>query len=130
MSSTPPMSDHKEEQHKHVAFWVAVSGTAAVVVALWVMILPTQLQRIRMQAQDDRSRWGVVTEEGESVKPLGEILDQQRAKLDEIEQRVIGERTKDDAESADRIRELRAKIEEASQKNELPEPEEIPAPAN
>jgi len=123
------MHDPRQEQRKYVAFWVAVGGTSAVVVALWAMIVPTQLRRVRLEAQKDRSRWGVVDDAGgEKVKSFSELMEEQRAALDEIEKRVdpsgvpaasIG--------TAAKIEELKAKIQAASEKHSTEDaPRNIP----
>lgn len=114
------MQDQHQEHRKHVAFWVAVSGTSAIVVALWAMILPTQLRRIRLSAQQDKSRWGVVedTQAKEKVKPFAEIMAEQRATLDEIEKRAQPNDTAIAPNTVtSKIEDLRAKIEAAAQKH-------------
>lgn len=127
------MHDPRQEQRKYVAFWIAVGGTSAVVVALWAMILPTQLQRVRLEAQKDRSRWGVVDDGGGAkVKTFNELMAEQRTTLDEIEKRVSPSGTQEPASAASigaaaKIEELKAKIQAASEKHSTEEtPRNIP----
>lgn len=104
------------EHHRHIALWIAVGGTVAAVVALWALILPTQMRQIRLVSDKDRSRWSVVaSDEGERMKakPLGDILQEQRAKLDELEVRMREAVTGGTAAQA-KVDDLTAKIEAAS----------------
>jgi len=117
-----------QEHRKHIALWVAVGGTMAVIVALWVLILPMQLQDSRFLGMRGAARWnGVHVEEGGNNGPsFGDVLAKQRRRLLDIEKKT-GTSTQD---ATVKIQELRAKIEAANQKNEAPAaPAPAPAPA-
>ena len=115
-----------EHHRKHIALWVAVGGTMAVIVALWVLILPMQLQDMRVAGFRGAARWSAqAPEERASAASFTDVLAQQRRTLLEIEKKA--------GTSADdtslKIQELRAKIEAASKKNEVaPAPAPAPAP--
>jgi hypothetical protein len=109
------MSDPKD-QHRHLALWIAVGGTAAAVVALWALILPTQIRRVRLEGERDRSRWTVLGEDGQSVqKSFSDIMAEQRARLDEIEAKMRETVAAPDAAQA-QVQDLTAKIEAAGAK--------------
>src|SRR5512142_2167974 len=112
---------HRRDEHKrHIALWVAVGGTMAVIVALWVLILPMQLQDMRFAGVRDAARWNAArsADAPESGTTLDDVLAAQRRKLQAIEQNVGSVNASGGA--ALKIDELRAKIEAAAKKNEAP----------
>ena len=115
-----------EHHRKHIALWVAVGGTMAVIVALWVLILPMQLQDSRFAGFRGASRWSAVAPDESDTQPtFTEVLSRQREVLLDLEKRAG---TSQDDTSL-KIQELRAKIEAASKKNEVAPPAPAPAPA-
>ncbi|HTM67670.1 MAG TPA: hypothetical protein VL426_00065 [Candidatus Binatia bacterium] len=114
-----------EHHRKHIALWVAVGGTMAVIVALWVLILPMQLQDSRFAGFRGAARWSAARADEPSSKPtFSEVLSAQRRTLQDIEKRT----GTSSGDTSLKIQELRAKIEAASKKNEI-EPPPAPAPA-
>ena len=116
-----------EHHKKHIALWVAVGGTMAVIVALWVLILPMQLQGSRFIGMRGAARWNAAgADDGQAESSFVDVLARQRQRLLDIE-KTTGT-TRQDASL--KIQELRAKIEAASQRNEAPSaPAPAPAPA-
>ncbi len=120
---------HRRDEHKrHIALWVAVGGTMAVIVALWVLILPMQLQDMRFAGVRDAARWNAArsADAPESGTTLDDVLAAQRRKLQAIE-RNVNANGQANTSAALKIDELRAKIEAASQKNEAAPPTNAPA---
>ena len=119
------MQRRHDEHKRHVALWVAVGGTMAVIVALWVLILPMQLSDSRFLGLRDAARWNAAgSDAGDDPSPtFEEALAQQRRQLRAFEESIS--ETKND--SVTKIQELRAKIEAASQKKEIAPPANINA---
>lgn len=109
------MQQRHDEHRRHIALWVAVGGTMAVIVALWVLILPMQLSDTRFLGLRDAARWNAANGDDGSTEPtFQEVLLQQRRQLESYERSAgISAET-----SVDKIEELRAKIEAASKRNE------------
>lgn len=116
-----------EHHRKHIALWVAVGGTMAVIVALWVLILPMQLQDARFAGLRGAARWSArPAEESDAKATFSDVLAQQRKTLLDLEKRT----GTSPGDTSLKIDELRAKIEAASQKNQVtPSPAPAPAPA-
>ncbi|MEY4744436.1 MAG: hypothetical protein RL272_381 [Candidatus Parcubacteria bacterium] len=111
------MHRRHDEHKRHLALWIAVGGTMSVIVVLWVLILPMQLQGQRFNGMRDAARWNAARGDGAAEAPtLAEVLAKQRRQLEAIEK---GQQAKTTGAAA-KIDELRAKIEAASQKNEAP----------
>lgn len=103
-----------DAHRKHFAMWIAVGGTMAVIVVLWLLILPMQLSTQRFTGLRDATRW-YTAEEGwaatEAQPSLAEVLEEQRRRLDAIELNTgaaVGGNAK-------KVEDLRAKIEAANQ---------------
>lgn len=108
-----------EVHRKHLAMWVAVGGTMAVIVVLWLLILPMQLSQQRFTGLRDATRW-YTAEDGwtatDEQPSFAEVLEEQRRKLDAIELNTgaaVGGNAK-------RIEDLRAKIEASGSTNAAP----------
>lgn len=80
---------------KNATLWLAVAGTMAVVVTLWLLQLPSQLERLEQSAASPVSRWGVRerSEAPEEKKTLGEVIEEQRRELEKMQQQVQAEAT-------------------------------------
>lgn len=118
-----------EHSRKHIALWVAVGGTMAVIVALWVLILPMQLRDLSFTGVRDAARWYTTEVEatGGPQPTFSEVLRQQRLDLEEIERQATTETSVD---SSAKIDELRAKIEASNNANApAAPPADQPAPA-
>lgn len=102
------------EKKKHLALWGAVAGTMVVVMALWAMVLPTQMQELELAREQNRDRWQVA-EESESavIKSFAEVLGEQREALKEIEARM-GRAESQPEGAAAKLDELKGKFEAAS----------------
>lgn len=106
----------------HLMLWASVFGSMAVIIGLWVMLLPSQLSR----PQDtEPSQWSSArvgqTEDGPG---LIEAIRMHGKSLEDLERKFRA-----NARSAAQINELRAKIEAASKKETATRPAE-PAPTN
>ncbi|HSD12760.1 MAG TPA: hypothetical protein VLC10_04325 [Patescibacteria group bacterium] len=109
------MQQRHDEHKRHIALWVAVGGTMAAIVTLWVLILPLQLRGMHFSGAADAARWNATRGETTAAS-FEDVLAQQRRQLDAIEKNTG---TAAQAGSAAlKIDELRAKIEAASKKNE------------
>lgn len=104
---------------KHFAMWIAVGGTMAVIVVLWLLILPMQLREQRFTGLRGATRW-YTAEEGWAANAeqpsFAEILEQQRKRLDAIELNTGAAA----GGNAKRIEDLRAKIEASNGTNAAP----------
>ena len=97
----------------------------AVIVALWVLILPMQLQDARFAGFRGASRWSAAAPDESGTQPtFSDVLSQQRKTLLDLE-KSVGVTPND---TTLKIQELRAKIEAAAKKNEVPPPAPAPAP--
>lgn len=99
-----------EVHRKHLAMWIAVGGTMAVIVVLWLLILPMQLREQRFTGLRGATRWYTAEDGWTETAPqqsLTEVLAEQRRRLDAIELNTgaaVGGNAK-------KIEDLRAKIE-------------------
>jgi hypothetical protein len=118
-----------EHSRKHLALWIAVGGTMAVIIALWVLILPMQLADMKFSGVGDAARWYTtqVDATGGPQPTFSEVLAQQRRDLEEIERQTT---TESSGNSSAKIEELRAKIEASNDVNVAPAPAPSPAPSN
>lgn len=121
------MQQHRRDEHKrHIALWVAVGGTMAVIVALWVLILPMQLSDMRFAGVRDAARWNAARgADADSGTSLSDVLATQRRRLEAIEKNTAA--TGQQGSATLKIDELRAKIEAAAKKNEAPPATNEPA---
>jgi len=111
-----PVSAHR----KHLALWLAVGGTMALIIVMWLFLLPMQLGEVRLPNAKDLSRWNVVTTAKEQSRTFEENL------------RIIHERLKALSNSGSaavpapaqpvnmNIDLLRQKLEAASLRNQQP----------
>lgn len=127
------MSQHHEHEarernhrHKHVATWVAAAGTLAVIMALWAMLLPTQLGGNNSFGIKNAPSWLAGRAQGETVNNTGagfqEALLRTQATLDKMEEleRVDVLRQKREQALRQEADILRAKIEASAVLNENP----------
>ncbi len=103
--------DHREHQKKHVVLWAAVAATMAVIVALWVILLPLQLKKARAAWTQNAPHWGVVQTKSPATS-WSEEMAKIRGEIDAAERQTVGS----GAASA-QVDLLRQKIEAASQTN-------------
>lgn len=80
------MKPGNEHHKKHVATWVAATGTLAVIVALWAMLLPTTLGGMESFGIKDSPSWMVLPEKADD-EPTGfqEAFDRSGNLLDRME---------------------------------------------
>lgn len=128
MSAKRPDNHHdREHRRKHLATWVAATGTLAVVVALWAMLLPTQLGGIEAFGMKHSPSWMRSQEaaQEESAPTYQEALDRMRSMLDkaEYDQRTRMERERAAREETDLLRE---RIESAAAEPETDAAEQTP----
>jgi hypothetical protein len=103
---------------KHVVMWAAVGGTMLVIVALWVMILPSQLAQTG-RSEMNFSRWYQArTEDTKSDRQsFSEVMAEQKAQLDALENSQKTNTSIEEAKNVQKIDELRAKIDAATNAN-------------
>ncbi len=101
---------------KQLALWLAVGGTMAVIVTMWVLLLPMQLSDIRLPSARDLSRWSVVKSAKEQSRTFDENLRAIRQKLNELTQ--TSQQQAQPAPVNIDIQQLREKLEAASLRNE------------
>ncbi len=102
---------------KHLALWLAVGGTMAVIIAMWLMLLPMQLNDTRLPNAGDLSRWSVVRSAKDQTRSFEDNLRAIRQKLNELTQ--SSQQIQPSPVNVD-IQQLRQKLEAASLRNEQP----------
>jgi hypothetical protein len=107
------------DDRKLIALWLAVGGTMAVIVALWILILPSQL------AQDGRinlnvSQWYAARQNDvrPQQKSFSQVMAEQEAQLNAMDQSQTTQPT--NADSVRNIGALPAAIESALQNVNAP----------
>jgi len=103
---------------RHLALWLAVGGTTAVIVVMWFLLLPMQLGDVRLPNAKDLSRWSVKTEVAPEVRSFDENLRLIRERLTELTQQSATAPVSEPQTVNIDIEELRFKLEAASIKNE------------
>jgi len=103
---------------RHLALWLAVGGTTAVIVVMWFLLLPMQLGDVRLPNAKDLSRWSVKTEAAPEARSFDENLRLIRERLTELTQQSATAPVSEPQTVNIDIEELRFKLEAASIKNE------------
>lgn len=102
----------REHHQRHVVLFVATGGTLMLVVALWVMILPTQIGSGRGIGIKSAASW-IKTAPGEQAdtpRSFGEVMSRLRQNLNDFESAQRARYAQEDAIKTETDR-LRARIE-------------------
>lgn len=104
---------------KKVAIWVAVGGIMALVVAMWVILLPTQLKDANLFGNADR--WQVYRPATEELSEgWSDTMDKWKVLLNEAAvQSDLDASNEPSRVSATEIDKLKGRIEEAGSRNEV-----------
>lgn len=108
-----------DRTRKHLALWLAVGGTAAVIVVMWFLLLPMQLGEVRLPNAKDLSRWSVVQTAKEQTRSFEDNLQAIRQRLTELTQKSQAASVQPQQVNID-IEQLRQKLEAAALRNEQP----------
>jgi hypothetical protein len=104
-----PLDHHQ----KRVAMFVAVGGTTAVIGALWLLVLPMQLDGATRLGAARAARWGNADDAGpKTERTFTQIIEEQKMQLQRLE--AERETTPEGEESANGPADLLTKIEAAT----------------
>lgn len=117
----PAQPPHEERHRKLTALWLAVGGSMAVIVALWLILLPVQIGDLRLPNIKDLSRWRAVTPATNATVSFDSALTQIKSRL-EVLTNSSPPSAATKAKTLINIDALRQKLEAAAQRNEAAAP--------
>lgn len=116
-AGVPPSDNDPVRKRKILALWIAVGGTTAFIIVMWLLLLPMQIGEIRLPNAKNLSRWQVLREEPPPAASFEESLDQIRDKLEQLTENLEPETPQNKPATTIDIQQLQQKLEAAALRN-------------
>ena len=107
---------HREVHKQHLVLWIATGTTLLLVIALWIMILPTQLSGRGAKTTSSWLSPSNADTDRAPAQTFSELMQAARQKLNTIEGQIRAQNTEQNAVQTETAR-LRARIEGAAAAN-------------